>query len=402
MKGVRPRFFLWVIGLILLYFLANLQLRAFPHILLVFWLLMPILSVVCSLISAGRLTLAVRTEPDHLTREEKGLWRCVLQNRSRWLAFFLRFPELKRKKGHRSHPLELMLRPGETRQVVLPYVAPHAGRYSLQAKEPIFEDLLGFFWLSFSHRFADIRTSCCSLPKMESVVFPAGFLRTFDRFQTPKQRKSFQSLSDEVFSIEPWSHGQSLAHTHWKLSARMQQWMIRHYTDSTREPLRFQYVLQSPSREPSIFLSGITSDADPADEALLSRRDTLLEASLAFLQFSLSMGSAVEVQQSDGSLILFQDSKELTAARDRMGSFPFRVAEQRLQLQADRRLVLWVQKITPVLVGALLERPAMAQNILVLSFQDTAEASLQHSLKQAGYTCLWLDQKSEDTDACKQ
>ena len=399
MKGVRPRFFLWVIGLVLLYLLANLQLRAFPHILLIFWLLMPILSVICSLISAGRLTLTIHTEPDRLTREEKGLWRCVLQNRSRWLAFFLRFPELKRKTGRRAHPIELMLRPGETRQMVLPYVAPHAGRYSLKAKEPIFEDLLGFFWLSFSHRFSEIRTDCCSLPKPEQEHFPSAFLRTFDRFQTPQQRKSFQALSEEVFSIEPWSRGQSLTHTHWKLSARMQQWMIRHYSDSTREPLRFLYLLQSPDKEPSILLAGIDSKTEPADEAILARRDALLEASLAFIKFSLSMGAALEIQKSDGSISLLQDPKEWAVARDILGSFPFQTEELASQLHVERRLVLWVQKITPALVGMLLEQPAMARNILLLSFQDTAELTLQHSLTQAGYSCLWLDEKSEDTVA---
>ena len=92
MKGLRFRFFMWIAAAVILFLLANTKLRPFPHVLLIFWLLLPILSAGFSFLSGRHIDRKEELRPLRLHRGEEGEWILELNNSSRWMPFFLHFP----------------------------------------------------------------------------------------------------------------------------------------------------------------------------------------------------------------------------------------------------------------------------------------------------------------------
>ncbi len=397
MKGVRLRFWFWIAGGAALFLLANLRLRIFPHILILFWLLLPILSLVFSLLSRSKLELQISTAPSALQRNQEGMWQCRLVNHSKWMAFFLRFPELRLRRGRRIRRLELMLRPHESRMIEFPFLLNHTGTYELRAREPWFEDLLGFFWLSFSARYRSNAASCTALPHAVDEQADERMEEVLQDCQTPIDRKSFDALSDEVFSIEPWVQGQSMAHTHWKLSARLQEWMIRHYSEHGHQPLRITLALSSCAAPQPVF-SGIEETPLSEQHAhQLALRDQLLDQTRFLLVQSAKTHGTIELATTvQKESFLFPDAPSEDEIDRMLSSLPFEFDEcpMPIALRSDQQQLLLIQSLDEGTLGQLLSLRDLGQLFHVLSFKQNTSKELRQRLDEEGISCMWLDEEA--------
>lgn len=395
MKGVRGRFIFWILGWFILLGLCNLRLEIFPHILLIFWTLMPILSLIYSLLNRKKLGLSLHLEPAEVERRGEGDWVYRLHNQSKLMSFFLRFPDLKVKKDGKVKAYEIMVQPGEKREVRLAYKLTHTGPYSLDARLPLFEDLLGFFWLDFSKNLKLETVHALALPVKREVRFSESQEYRLEEFEHPNQQRSLSNVSDEIFSIDPIEQGESLAHAHWKLSARLQKWMIKHYSNSEQEPVRLLLDLREPDQVPEMsFIGAADKDLAEDQEAILKKRDHFADSFYALALRFLRAGSPVEVCDRFSRYTRFDDPGQAEELRAWIASRPFILYDQRWKLENKgvNRQILFVQDLNDDKLGNLLRYSDLGIPFLLVSNKEEASPEGLKSLQETAIETFWLDE----------
>ena len=400
MKGIRLRFVFWVLGLVALYLLANLKLRVFPHVLIIFWILLPILSIIFSYASRKKLKLRIEVDPLYINRDEPGTWLCTLRNESRHMSFFLQFPKLKFLEGRKKpKPFEIMLQPGEERHLRLFFQADYSGHYSLDAEEPIYEDLLGFFWLGFSRDFNRISSDLFCLPRLKDEIFNDRQARLLDEYRQPQDQKSLNAVTDDVFSIEPLRQGQSLAHAHWKLSARLQEWMIKHYSDNELQPLRIVLDLKDIDWEGKVRFQELENE--PLSEDLirmLNNRNRILDSVYSYMNILLSLKTGVELCDRTGSSpVSYYGPEEIEAVGQKLSALAFKEEKSAwgLDLSPDRKQLIFIQEIEEDTLGSLIRYKEYGLQFLVISLRSGLSDHIEKQLRDNLVSCLWIDADEE-------
>lgn len=398
MKGIRHRFLLWAIGWIALFLLANLQLRPFPHILILFWTLLPILSLAISLFSGKLLHLEESVTP-HASESGEGTWICELTNDSSLMAFFLRFRELPLKKKHGSKPLELMLQPKEKRNVELSFHLPYTGSYSLRSKEPTYEDLLGFFHLRFFGSKNKDSVECCRLP--EEIEWPGlqSEQKLLDEIHTTVERRALMSVTDDVFSVDPLTNGESLAHAHWKLSARLQQWMIRHYSDYESVPLRIIVDTKSISASPDVRFDKMKNPvSDPATEKDLQDRTDFLNLVYTFGLQILRNHATLEYATPSEQISRFRSEEEISDFQLTLASIPFQKEQSawKLSYLGENKQLIFVQQFDDFNYGSLLHQCESSVPFLCISVRSMNTPEMMRRVEQSPLECIWIEEESDE------
>lgn len=389
MKGVRPRFFFWLIGAVALFLLANTKLRPFPHILFLFWLLLPILSVTFSFFSGRHISRKEELNPLRLQYGEEGEWILELRNDSSLLPFFLHFP-FPSPQGKAT--TEVIIAPGEDKRLSFPFYAPYIGTYTFSSGEPIFEDLLGFFKLQFSGR--GIRTAeCFALPKR---VEDLPFLRSSEEEEgTVVERRSLTLVTDELFSVDPLQEGEPLSHTHWKLSSRLQKWMIKHYSDVEQQPIRLLVDVQPVAYDGSARFIGMKSKSDSKVEEALALRTAFLDRFYTTAITFLEKGIYIDAGDRYSQLIHLQSPAEAEALGVWIAHLPFSGSSRpwRLSQTPDRRQLIWIQVIDESTLGSLLQYESLGIDFLVLSERAQQTEEILSALSRSSLDVYWLDEE---------
>ncbi len=397
MKGIRLRFIFWILGLVALYLLANVRLRIFPHILLIFWLLLPVLSIIFSLISRRKLSLEIYVDPSAIERGERGTWLCNLTNDSQFMSFFLQFPNLQIADGKSFRTVEIMLQPGERRELRLDFTTSYTGEYELDAEEPIYEDLLGFFWLDFSKQFKAIVSTLHSLPREDDQIFTEDQENYLSDYRNPVDRKSLNAVTDEVYSIDPIRQGQSLTHAHWKLSARLQEWMIKSYSEREMMPLRVIVDCVSYNPAPKVEFYGMRREIVKMDNHQgLLLRNRILDSCNVFLQDALSADLEIELcDRSSNVLGNFHGIVDQMGASIRLASIPFDLPKKSWHLDSteERKQVIFVQEIDEETLGSLIRFREYGIKYLLISFKKSIAAGMDKQLQDNNITCMWIDEE---------
>ena len=388
MKGLRIRFFMWTAAAVILFLLANTKLRPFPHVLLIFWLLLPILSAGFSFLSGRHIDRKEELRPLRLHRGEEGEWILELNNSSRWMPFFLHFPFPSEK--HRT--TEVMLRPGEVRRLHFPFIAPYTGTYTFSSGEPIFEDLLGFFKLQFGGR--KIRTArCFALPAQhEAGEIPGG--EPSDDDGNVIERRSLNVVTDDLFSIDPIQQGEPLSHTHWKLSSRLQKWMIKHYSDVERAPLRLLVDVKPVNFDGAAQFIGTKDTIDPALDKALRERTDFLDYFYTVALRLLEKGVSIDAGDRYSQLIHLQSIGEKESLAVWIATLSFNDAPRawRLSQSDDRRQMIWVQEVDDATLGSLLQYQSLGIDFVLVLERSKQSAEILQALERSRLECLWLDE----------
>lgn len=390
MKGVRLRFFFWLLGAVVLFLLANTKLRPFPHILLLFWLLLPILSVLFSYLSGRHISRKEELDPLRLQHGEEGEWILELRNDSSLLPFFLHFP-FPSPQGRST--TEVMIAPGEVKRLSFPFYAPHTGTYTFSSGEPIFEDLLGFFKLQFAGR-ATRTAECFALPqRVDGVSF---LRRSEDEEGNVIERRSLTLVSDELFSVDPMQQGEPLSHTHWKLSSRLQKWMIKHYSDVEQQPIRLLVDVNPVSFDGSAHFLNTKTKSDPALEEALALRTSFLDRFYTVALTLLEKGVGIDAGDRYSQLIHLQSPAESESLAVWIAHLPFSAIQRpwRLSQTPDRRQLIWIQCIDESTLGSLLQYESLGIDFLILSERAQQTDEILSAIARSSLDIFWLDEEA--------
>ena len=395
MKSIRPRFIFWALGWLVLFVLANLQLRPFPHIFIIFWTLLPILSIIFSKLSDRKLKAKLTIRPQVLQRGQEGHWICRLTNESPFMAFFLLFPDLKIVQGKKEKPMEVMLQPKETRTVDLAFMLPFTGTYTLETKEPIYEDFLGFIRMSFSQDRLSHMVHCYALPSLSRGEAGSGLTSLADDLGDPIQKKNLTTVTDDLFSIEPLTQGESMAHVHWKLTARLQEFMVKRYSDTDQEPLRIIVHTADVEGPSPHFMTAKKTDLHGDRLRLLMDRNFFLDQIYTFSKAMLDRRQVVRISDVQGQYKTFPSIAEEGKLRLWLARLPFRTQglNWKIEPMGDKAQVIFIQRFDQESFGALIQAYELGIYFICLSYLSMNDPDMVEKVKKADFSCLWLDEE---------
>ncbi len=397
MKGIRLRFIFWAVGWIALFLLANIRLRVFPHILLIFWMLLPILSLGFSLTMRRRFHRKESLEPLRLIHGERGTWIMALDNQSHLMPFFLHYP-IPSKKSHQQQT-EVMVAPRSERIIRIPFDTPYIGVYTFAAGEPYVEDLLGFFRLTLpAHTNQTLK--CLALPaRVEGFKPFSGSLGKAD--DQVVDHVSLTQQSDEIFSIDPMRDGEGFSHVHWKLSARMQKWMVRHYSDVDQEPFRMIAVPRSVKFSGRARFSGLRSQENPMVDERMRERTHFLDLFFSAVLDLLDLGYPVDIGDREGEL---HHLSPIASDDDRLGvllaQLPYQSANESLRLSQTEGnpQLIWVEQLNESIFGSLLNYQRLGFEFRLITVRSQIQTDLIQKLEQSAIESIWLDEETSWTE----
>ena len=393
MKKIRPRLISWILGWLTLFILANLRLRPFPHILLIFWSLLPLLSILFSRFSSNKLKAEISIQPQFLERKTPGLWLCRLTNESHFMAFFLTFPSLKVAHKGKNEIAKIMLEPKESRELKMQFELPYTGPYQLKTDEPSYEDFLGFIQMRFKKKKIIESVNCYGLPLASDRVLERKESSAAYGFESGQDHKSQNAITDEVFSIEPHTQGETLAHAHWKLSARLGKWMIKHYSDNEQEPLHIiVHTFDCPSPQ-AHFLPGPQAPLDAQSRKLLEERTLFLDHVSALCLSLSNKRQVVELADEGGDYTYFEQKQTPEDIRFWLAQLPFHTREKEWQMEAmgDKEQLVLVQRFDNQTLGNLLKIYDSGISFFCGSFKSMNEEKMISQVSRSPLQVIWLD-----------
>ena len=226
---IRTGFYVWALMLVALFVLQHTRLRAFPHILLLFWLLLPLASLANVLLARKNALVSMKSTHAY-EREQPFPIRLQVKNRGAFtvLRLWLHTPG----KGE-----PLLVSPKEETAFTLYTEATHIGAYPLPDRNVYIDEPFGLFRLPVN------------IQPDRVWILPGEIDTTTTAIegqsgQSPRTTP-FQNGQGETAFVEPLPYGKPMRHIHWKMSARMQEWMTKHM-DEEADPTRLFILLPPP------------------------------------------------------------------------------------------------------------------------------------------------------------
>lgn len=215
MRSIRFKFYLWVAVWVAIFVSANFQLREFPHFLWIFWSLLPVTSVF--LLYLLRRSVRMLASPRTIEMTHGAVESITVQITA--LSKFTRL-EVFAEDGRK-----LQLDGRDKSTLTYTVHAPHIGQYAAPKSNLYVSDPMGFFTFYWDVKLP----SLLSLPaqstgKIVSMQAVGDAYRAADPTTVRKESPIPLLVSDRRV-------GESLRRAHWKLSARLQKWMIRRADD---------------------------------------------------------------------------------------------------------------------------------------------------------------------------
>lgn len=359
--SIRPRFFYYLLFCLSAWFLGHFGNWAWSNTLFIFLLLLPLASFLAALWHRSRITLDLLRAAEQIERGEAASWQVRMHSRSSWQKHYLQGIYRDQASSVPEYLRPFPLNPREDLDLVIEINAEHTGPLKPFAFALSILDPCGFFALSLvSFKSADFP---------EVLVLPRSLISILDKDESKAYLESGEAISkksdfdlDEIELVRPLREGDRMRDIHWKVSARMQEWMVRQYEKADENELYF--LFQLPHLE---------ADQD-APEEVLNLRDLVLdqvsEAAQSFLSqdFNLILRYRRPWADEDKADSLDQyDSLRLSLASLAF-SQPVTLAQQITEEAAvpgARFYCIFCYELSQELTTALLVLSAQAQGILL-------------------------------------
>lgn len=392
---IRPRFIIWCIFTLLVWIVGHFGDWVWLNLLLFFMLFLPLLSFLAGLWHRRRLSFRCRLPKPYIERFQPATWFFDLGHQGRYLDLPLLAEYWENSQAGSQQRVSFKLRAGEKRQLAIEIPGKHTGPlrpslFSLRLLDP-----LGFFSLKIISYGAREFEPVLVLPRSLLAEIEKEESRPYIEEGETSSQKSDQDL-DEVDRLRPLQAGDPMRTIHWKVSARMQNWMVRQYERADENQIFILFDL------PSIDEPGQMTDP------ILYLRDELLdqvsEASQSFLNKSFQIRLLLNGQVQDE--IKANSLDDYQALRIRLASLPYRqpfsLSEQ-VEAEAAKELPgfygIFAYELTDALIASLLQLAEHAQAVFLRLVYidpvppaewDTAKAQLM----AAGIRVSW--QREED------
>lgn len=389
------RFLLWMIFMAVTLVSTHFQERVFSPYLLLFVALLPVVSLVYDRFAVRKLSLTVQVADEMVQRGQPGIWRIQVDNTDRLRTHFLEYQSNQRSTLFNQisliRPQEtLSLEPGSQASVEIRAQSEHCGILRVPEFSLRFFSVFGLFRPSLSKHMNEGFTPIYVLPFAEEVLTQGDFMGDVLK---AGQRASVRSdiNRDEIDIVRPMKPAEPRKLIHWKLSARMQSWMIRQY---------------AKAHEKSVVTLIDLPENKTEDDKLLSWRDRLLDRAASqmrnFLLHDFLVQSITFMPEKlviEGrSLQQFDQLRKQLAMLPRQGGVPLQE-----QLEAEighrRNMVFYVvshelshEKV--LALRLLTEEAAGVFAEFVLKAEPTAvELDRIKQLRQLGAYAFWMHEE---------
>ncbi len=216
---IRLRFVFWFFALIATYISASTSPRNFPHFIIIFLLLIPVAGFISLLLFSRYIHIKVFTEQLTITRDQSALWQMNITNQSKFNSMKL----ILNKEL-------LLLAPLETHRLNYQQPVEHIG--------PVVFDFQLDLKLIDALDFFSKKIALPVFPTIDVIPFVSSARSTsispLLEGETTTHRSPLAYLAqEELDTIHPLQPNQPLKWIHWKLSARLQTWMVRTFVEDS-------------------------------------------------------------------------------------------------------------------------------------------------------------------------
>lgn len=270
----RGLVYLLAIGLSLL-ILTYTGMDIFLHLVLLMAVLPPLAAVQLLLIMR-RLSYSQELEQETITRGQKAFLVVNLHQKgllaSGMFDLTIRRPAVDKGKSFRSQKIVVLRK--ETRRMRLPLPAPHRGIYSVGITRFWVRDIFGLFWLPLRSRKKLQREllTLTVMPREIELQQQERLASMLDNLQLQKSRRVGEDL-DDIANLRGQIPGDSLKRVHWKLTARLNETMIKEYERPQQQEILVLWNLEKiplPETSEVDFLDRFTDIAASAVRDILT------------------------------------------------------------------------------------------------------------------------------------
>ncbi|MGI6580040.1 MAG: DUF58 domain-containing protein [Saccharofermentanales bacterium] len=314
----RLRFVFWLIAVAATFIGNQLIEHKFIMILMLFLLSLPIFSVLYGFWVRRKLIVNAVPESEFIERGEPACWYVRFTNLSKLQTMALRIV-IKANTLHLEQEQiksTLFVSQNSSQDIRLTAVPTFSGPFTVDGLSITINDIFGFFRLkSFSANQINFPTVYV-LPledrsenyheylsnQLAAGVFPAG--------------KS-QTLLDEIDRLRSMENGDSRKYIHWKLSARMQEWMVKEYD---KEDDRTVTILLNL---PEVFFKTYNKESN----RLLYLRNYMLDHTYSAIKIFLSREATVRLKTYQPELVVEEaiHMNESDLLRKQLSFIPYRL-----------------------------------------------------------------------------
>lgn len=253
------RFVLWVIAVVATIGVSQLQERLFsPYLVLFICLLAPV-SLLYD-VFFKKLRLRVKARDEMVQRGQAASWQLQLVNDDRNRTHFLDYTQ--KSSDHGNPDKKMIHMPPQTNETIdIQVDTRHCGIQQPPGFSLGYLSLFGLFRLPLKQTANQSLSPVYVLPAVHgslSQPSPFGDLIKLGQLQSSGR----EANHDEIDHMREMMAGDSMRLIHWKLSARLQEWMVRQY---------------AKAQEKSVHVLVELPELLNNDEAGLSYRDELLE-----------------------------------------------------------------------------------------------------------------------------
>lgn len=222
------RFLVWLILLISAVFAQHLRLRVFPHLIILFLLLIPVVSLGLLFLLKQKVRVHLIPHTHEIDRLRVSKWQLQIKNQSRFQPVRLLY-----KDAH--HQNIIALNPRQQFVLDLMKPAPHTGILNPPEFELQFYDAFNLFRVP--HYLKDL-TQILVLPLLKTkyslVELGPNLINEIKQALLNQANQQ-----DELQSIKELQYGDSMRRIHWNLSSRLSEWFVRHDSQGPQPVIEF-------------------------------------------------------------------------------------------------------------------------------------------------------------------
>lgn len=316
---LRFRAIIWFLAVIACFLANQLVEHKFIMILMLFLLILPIFSILYSFWIKRKLVISFTPANEYIKRGEAAIWYINFENTSSIQTLAVRMIIKADSLVLNQHQLKstLLIAQRSKETVRLTTKPEHSGPFSINGLSISINDIFGFFTIKvYKSTMLDI-PNIYVLPLTENTEGYDKFLRNqLESGEFPAGKN--QVLLDEIDRFRDMMAGDSLKLIHWKLSARMQQWIVKEFDKEDDKSVTV--LLNLPNFPNKYYIR--------EEKKLYRIRDYMLDHAYSAIQIFLSVGATVRLKTYQPELMIEEavNMNELELLRKQLAHIPAKSA----------------------------------------------------------------------------
>lgn len=328
---IRPRFVFWILAVVATFIGNQLIEHKFIMILMLFLLALPIFSVLYSFWIRRKLSVSIVPDQEFIERGDQACWYIKFTNLSKLQTMAIRIL-IKANTLHIDQEqiqATLLIAQNDSSNIRLTAKPAFSGPFTADSFSIAINDIFGFFRIKSLTATEVNFPNVYVLPLEEMSEDYHEYLSNHLAAGEFPSGKS-QSLLDEIDRLRTMESGDSLKHIHWKLSARMQEWMVKEFD---KEDDRTVTVLLNL---PEVFFKTYNDESN----RLLFLRNYMLDHTYTAIRIFLSREATVRLKTYQPELVVEEaiHMNEADLLRKQLSYIPYRSVIPFAEQLHDERL----------------------------------------------------------------